>query len=437
MRRRHPLPLAVFAGTVCIAATVSGGPAAWAASPVAEPAAFPVSEPAAFPIILDGNGQNHLLPSIAADGLGNYVMTWTLVEALSLEVVARLFDPQGQPLGPVLHVSTISELAPPSRSVAMNARGDFVVAWSGGILKAQSHDVRAQLFARDGSRIGPEVTVDSSPTDRTPLPAVGVDGERGFAVAWQAPQGVLVRRFDRAGAPLGHAVPVSFPLPSDQPGLAMQPDGSFTVVWTGLDPRGRTAIFGRRFGTDGEPEGNVLRISQSPLVFGGQTTAAAMADGGFVASWITCGFNLKTPPCEVHVRRFDAGGRPLSSDLRASPDDGRSYWQPVVAAGPRGDFAVVSEDCPLFAFDCRASARVYNRVDAPQPAASKVAIQAFIDRPYIAASPRGFIVVFSTLGCVIPLPECNNSAEQGIYGWRLNFPRRPDRAAEAADGASP
>src|SRR3981081_1183896 len=84
-------------------------------------AAFPVPESTAFPISTSWYDRS---PSVATDGQGNSVGGWARLLLSRPQVVARRFDPHGNPLGGLLQVNSNGNLP----RVAMNSHGDFVVA---------------------------------------------------------------------------------------------------------------------------------------------------------------------------------------------------------------------------------------------------------------------------------------------------------------------
>ena len=75
------------------------------------------------------------LDSLAMDSAGDFVATWENSgengpNPSDLGVFARLVDPQGRPVGPQIHVNTVTqgEQAAPTVSMAANS-GAFVVVW--------------------------------------------------------------------------------------------------------------------------------------------------------------------------------------------------------------------------------------------------------------------------------------------------------------------
>lgn len=373
---------------------------AWGAFPVAEPTAFLIS-----------NSLFDRSPSLATDGQGNSVVVWSRVALPRVTVVARRFDPQGNPLGKLLQVAANGSLP----TVAMNSRGDFVVAW----LDASSpkpfggYPIRVQRFAANGARVG-GTTQLNTPVE-TPLtpPVLGIDSNGGFAATWSSRSGVFVRRFDAKGAPLeaSHVVAPGF-----GSSLAMQADGGFTLVWLGLE------LTGRRYGADGKPQGADFQINQSKVDGTQSLNVAATQDGGFVAAWDFC--DTATPhqgltPCRVLARRFDAGSQPVTDELAVSPQDGHVNDKPVVAAG-NGYFAIAWRNCQS-ATSCTISTQLFSPQSTPSPRIAAATIGSDLTPPAVTASPTGFVVAFSSASCSHFFPGCRNNNFRGLYLWRFDF----------------
>ena len=367
-------------------------------------AAFPVAEPNA---VLISNSLFDRDPSVATDGQGNSVVVWTRFALPHPEVVARLFDPQGKPLGGLLLVNSNGSLP----TVAMNARGNFVVAWTDGTppKPGAGHPLRVQLFAPGGAKLGRTTQLNTPVEAETSSPVIGIDQNGGFAVNWSSLSGVYLRRFDSKGGPLGPQALID--ANGSESSLAMLPDGSFTLVWHAAD------LLGRSYGADGVPIGADFKINQAAATRSQNLTVAATQDGGFVAAWDVC----DTQTCAVRARRFDAEARPLTGELAVSPADGRNNERPIVAAeDARGYFAVSWQSCLQ---DCRVSTQLYSPDSSPAPHLSTVTVGPDVTAPVIAASPAGFVVAFSSSACSHLVPGCHNTTPRGLYLWRFDFPQ--------------
>jgi tetrahydrodipicolinate N-succinyltransferase len=103
-------------------------------------------------------------------------------------------------------INTITVDVQTSPDVGIAADGTFVVTWQ---TYEWGYEVRAQRFARDGRRLGPEVAIDPTAGDEF-IPSVGVEADGDFQVVWLNHTGDgSSRLFERSGAPKGDSFQVA------------------------------------------------------------------------------------------------------------------------------------------------------------------------------------------------------------------------------------
>ena len=115
---------------------------------------------------------------------GRFVATWTdaSVGALSLEVKAQLFNADGTKVGSEFTVNTTAVSHQFDLEVTALADGRFVVTWAdyaGGY-----HDVRAQVFNADGTKLGSELLVNQQMTGSQWLPDVAALSDGRIVFTW-------------------------------------------------------------------------------------------------------------------------------------------------------------------------------------------------------------------------------------------------------------
>jgi hypothetical protein len=129
---------------------------------------------------------------------------------------------------------------------ASAANGLSVVVWEDGY-SSTDHDIRAQMYNADGSKRGSEIVVENSAWYDSD-PSVAIDATGNFVVAWSQQKSqqnmsttdVVARRFDSTGAPRGGTFTITAsPDPSSwkgtHPDVASDPDGNFVVAYTHTD----------------------------------------------------------------------------------------------------------------------------------------------------------------------------------------------------------
>jgi len=218
-------------------------------------------------------------PSMAMDAAGNFVVAWTSTgqDGDGDGVFAQRFDADQQPLGTEFHVNTATAGPQFEPAVAMNASGRFVIVWTSEMRDGTGLGLLAQRYAVDGSRVGSEIRVYSATFDARFEPAVSMDSAGNFVVAWSSRfldgdgLGVFARRYDATGTAQAPPLRVNTTtaLDQSQPAVAMAPAGSFVVTWTGTPVMNSQEIYARRYDATGTAQGPEFAVTTS----GGEESA--------------------------------------------------------------------------------------------------------------------------------------------------------------------
>ena len=255
------------------------------------------------------------LPTVATDDAGNFVVVWMASngdpQTVMINVLARRYGADGQALGPAFRVD------PPtshiiggydSLSVAMNAGGQFVVAWLD-----QPGGSFAQRYDAAGQALGGPVLVDGPGGTTRTFTRVAMDDTGRFAVVWNETYGglnaqsesVFVRHFGADGRPAGArrlvTTATGVGVSRIYSNVHMDADGDTLVnhSTTGID-----GLLGQRYSATGEVVGGPLLLGPS-----GAGDVAMDADGDLIAFWGVEGpdgtFNGPS-----YLRQFTRDGQP-------------------------------------------------------------------------------------------------------------------------------
>ena len=279
-------------------------------------------------------------PQVAVDADGDYVVVW--IDAggkLDFEftvgsfVYAQCFTSTGTPRGNPFLVNGAHGLTPVAPSVAMDRDGDFVIAWY-EVGRADQVNVFARGYGPTGTPKGGEFTVNGPALEFDHgNPSVAMDAAGNFAVAWQrqfverdpndgtirgrGPHDIYVRGYDVAGGALGDGILVNVTTEGEQvaPSVAASADGDFVVAWHGPRGAGPTGVFARRFVRGDESPPTEILVSDSPAAIGFPQVATD-ADGNFAVAWHSPGEDGSG--LGVYARRFDAAGVRLGTEFRVN-----------------------------------------------------------------------------------------------------------------------
>jgi S-layer family protein len=324
-------------------------------------------------------------PEVARFPDGRFVVTWDSYGADGdrFGISARRFEASGTPLGGEFIVNSYTSSWQNESSVAADANGNFVVAWTD---QTQARDgsgfaVFGQRFDSGGNRLGGEFRVNTFTDSGQTTPSVSVSPTGGFVVAFNsAPApgdsngGVLARRFDAAGNGLGSDFLVNTYTTGWQYGgagmISHDPAGNFAVTWTSFAGFNDDNIVAQHFDAAGNRVGAEFTVNQQNAGHQRYATLGSDAAGRFVVTWLDRGAHDGSG-YGVFARRFLASAlspAALSVDPAAGPTsngngvhepgeevDFRPAWrnpspvaQPLVgtldrAAGPAGAAYVITD----------------------------------------------------------------------------------------------
>jgi len=267
-------------------------------------------------------------PVVAAGRDGRALVVWTSLSGPKAlpELRARLLGPDGSPLGGEFAVSAHTSRGESVASAAIAADGTMAVCYAVSSEKREPLGIRMQLFNTDGIRIGDEIVV-SGPLRNSQIEPAAAATSDGFVVAWLDAEsdgsdyGVLARRFDARGNPLGEPFLVNQVRCGSQTGAAVAADGEgrFAIAWNSDDGDG-PGVFARLFGPDGAALGGEFRLSrcvQGPQalrqVCGAQRLAFSR-EGSLLAVW--SGYGGFTDRSAVHVSMLSPRPIALAGSIR-------------------------------------------------------------------------------------------------------------------------
>jgi len=193
-------------------------------------------------------------PDVAMNSDGNFAVVW-MKEASKNSVMARLYNADGSAATEPFAVNTISFNSITQPSIAMDGSGHFVVTWDGDPNRASDDDIHARLYKPDGTPMGDQFIVNTTRTSAQHNPRVAMNSTGGFVIVWNSQIGpetserdIFGQRFDSSGSPIGDEFQINTYVTGDQrnPAVAMTDTSRFVAVWQsdGQDGSGY-GIFGQ------------------------------------------------------------------------------------------------------------------------------------------------------------------------------------------------
>jgi len=242
------------------------------------------------------------------DADGDFVVVWSSfgsggTDTSYASIQGQRFNAAGTPQGSQFQVNTYTTDSQFDPSVAMDADGDFVVAWesggSGGT-DTSGFSIQGQSYNAAGTPQGGQFQVNTYTTDGQRQPSVAMDDDGDFVVVWHSrgsggtdtsDYSIQAQRYDAMGAAVGSQFQVNTYTTSTQifPSVAMDADGDFVVVWMSLGSGGTDtdpfSIEGQSYNAAGTPQGGQFQVNTYTTLSQSTPSVAMDADGDFAVVW--------------------------------------------------------------------------------------------------------------------------------------------------------
>ncbi|MEL6704697.1 MAG: T9SS type A sorting domain-containing protein [Bacteroidota bacterium] len=343
-RRLAWLRRSAAAGTLTLA-MLRGAPVAEAQAPVALSEEFQVNT------FTTGDQSR---PSVAMDADGDFVIAWAgFGQDGSLSgIFAQRYAADGTPQGDEFQVNTFTTASQFRPSVGMDTDGNFVVAWESSDQDGSSYGVFARRYAADGTPQGDEFQVNTFTTDGQRMASVGMDADGDFVVAWESfgqdgsYYGVFAQRYAANGTPQGSEFQVNIFTTRFQSSasVGIDADGDFVIAWESSNQDGSGGgIFARRYAADGTPQSSEFRVNTHTSNHQGGPAVSMEADGDFVTAWRSSGQDGSRSG--VFARRYTDSPLPAGDEMPLPVN----FALDVVFSNPFSDAAAVHYALPTAA----------------------------------------------------------------------------------------
>lgn len=230
----------------------------------------------------------------------------------------RRFDPWGRPRTETFTVPGF----PMTIAIAAGSTGGFRALSPAGATFG-SQDVLLTSYGAYGHPLGPPLRINRSPACTATPPALASDRLGRTVVLWRGSipkcDRILLRLTDAAGRPEGRVLEAAA-LVGRQIGriaVAAAPDRRFVVVWEAESDGDGLGIFARTFSADGQSSSEVIQVNSRWQGSQRGPGVAVQADGRFLVIWQSPGES--TYP-EARGQYFAADGRRLGSDFLIDPE---------------------------------------------------------------------------------------------------------------------
>ncbi|MEE8452225.1 MAG: hypothetical protein V3R99_09930, partial [Thermoguttaceae bacterium] len=307
--------------------------------------------------------------SVAIDADGDFVVTWTNIRGGEYDIYAQRFNAAGTSMGNAFRVNTYTNDVQKWSDVAMDTDGDFVVTWTSYGQEAGTGQlgfgtgVYARQYDSLGEALGPEFLVNQTITGNQRYASVAMDADGDFVVAWTSDQNgdddIYARDFLANGTPGGAELMANWVFTGGHqqyPDVAGDMAGdSWVITWTSLDAQDGdgAAVYARTFDRSffGSLTSAWFEFQVNTTTTGDQMFSSVTldADGSYVIAWSGVG---EQPQQEdesdfgVFYQRYASaddpfGGTPIGGETRANTITDGNQWLPSLGSDAHGNFVLV------------------------------------------------------------------------------------------------
>jgi len=286
---------------------------------------------------------------IAMDANGNFVVVWSsyFESNRSNDIFGRRFNATGEPLGDEFQINTTQLGNQKEPSVAMDAAGNFVVAWQSK--DGNDWDIFAQRFDPNGQPIDDEFRVNTNTFSKQQSPKVAVNDNGAFVIVLESEQTggvpfdvwwISAQLYDSNGTAIGTELKVNLLSQCRYPDVAMDGYGNFTVVWIQDDIyHTDNMVMARQYDTNGTEKADPFEVSTIGFSSLTQPSIGMDGSGHFMVAWD--GDPLLASLDDIHARRYNFDGTAISEQFVVNTTLAGAQQYPRVIMNSWREFVIV------------------------------------------------------------------------------------------------
>ncbi len=306
-------------------------------------------------------------PSITTLADGRFVASWYSYDgATGFDIRARIYAADGTPTGPDFTVNSTTANSQEKSSITALADGRFVVVWSSDEGAATDNDIRARVYNADGTAQGQDFVVNSTTANAQLNPALTALADGRFVVTWYSDEGaatgndIRARIFDGSGTPTAADFVVNSTTANGQsrPDITALADGRFVATWYSYEGTATgNDIRARIFAVDGTATGQDFVVNSTKTSGQFRPDITTLADGRVVVAWYSK--EGTATGFDIRARVFGTDGKAEGQDFVVNSTAAEAQYNPSITALTDGRFVVTwySDEGSATGNDIRA--RVY------------------------------------------------------------------------------
>jgi hypothetical protein len=264
-------------------------------------------------------------PVVATLANGNVIVAWEsyyqISQSAMRDVYFSQFSPAGVRIGAETLVNQTTDLNQRAPAIAPLSDGRFVIVWiseSQPVTDTYRVDVYARIFDANGQPVSGEFVVNTG-SNACSNPSVAASSSGGFLVTWAekdvasaSSMDIYCRAFSGAGVGGGVRMVNTYTDGDQYAPVASSAGGNYLVVWTSLVQDGSyQGVYGQFLNPDGSASGSEFRVNSTTAM--GQQYPAVASDGAgrYLVAWSSYVGGISGQ--DLFAQRYAANLQPLAA----------------------------------------------------------------------------------------------------------------------------
>jgi hypothetical protein len=303
-----------------------------------------------FKVSTDAGISLQLLPDIAIDENGNFIIAWEDKRNGNWDIYAQRYLNDGTTVGNNFKMNDDTPVTDQQYpTITGDLFGNFVVCWEDD--RNEYTDIYAQRFASDATPLGINFQVNTDTINSYQyFPEIAADEYGNFMITWEDYQlgfngDIFSQSYINDGTATGENNKVNDDTGSENqfaPSIAKDSSDNFIIAW--IDNRnGFTDIYAQRFSGDGTVVGNNFKVNDDTSayeIYDGPSAASDPA-GNFVITWVDYRNELWG---EIYAQRYSGDGTALGSNFKVNNPGANVVYGATAACKKNGGFIIIWGD---------------------------------------------------------------------------------------------
>ena len=272
-------------------------------------------------------GYGQRIPDVAMDPTGDFVVIWQAdsTDGSGHGIYYRRFNADGSAKAVDSRANSASSNNQKAPQIASNYDGDFIMVWMDENADSDSYGIYRRRVDNSGAVLESPVQVNVTETGLQGMPAIAMDSVGNHVIAWQSQdqdgdgQGIFAQVYDETGTVTITEFQVNTTTAGNQqaPAVGMDYNGNFVIAWTSWDQDGNQyGIYAQRYNASGVAQGSEFLVNSTTGNDQTRPNIAMSKEGNFVISWTSYGTDGNRDG--VYLQAYRADGSTYGSQTRVN-----------------------------------------------------------------------------------------------------------------------